>query len=443
MRALVRHLAIALIASLIAPQGASALDPSKLPPITLGTGSAGDGSGVSVPTPSDAAPPNTLANIFAGGTTVPKMNLGSLLFNGFPAISHIPTGNPIISNGSLVLQTFTSAVDTREIGVSLGMSSTTGSAHSGDGTLGNGDKIVLYTGQRAFQGSFNTWSMNPLAQIEPGNTSWRGSWVMEADVNNLAQDVGDAAGPAGLSDKHSWAIQTVSGGSQTSAKRNTAAFSVFSLTQRGVFNRGYLCQSVSARLSCYEDHSSAATSFQDWGNHVVSLDLSNATTSVGAMRLANGMPIVARSAANTSDVPLLYNTAGTTVLGAETNISLPKPTTVYAPFAVNVGTGAASTGQPTATFAATISNATNAPGYGGLFVKSQWGAAGTPVLEVGNDVVNGAYTSFLTVDGGGATTLRKGVFAPGLPTSGGAVKGTACVDTSGQFYVKTTTGACL
>ena len=39
--------------------------------------------------------------------------------------------------------------------------------------------------------------------------------------------------------------------------------------------------------------------------------------------------------------------------------------------------------------------------------------------------------------------INGGINAPSLPTSGGTVKGSLCIDTIGVIYVKTTTGACI
>lgn len=72
----------------------------------------------------------------------------------------------------------------------------------------------------------------------------------------------------------------------------------------------------------------------------------------------------------------------------------------------------------------------------------------TPVLDQGtNDIVTidqgGVKQIYSALQANNLFTAKAGVVAPGLPTSGGTVKGTLCVDTSGVVYVKTTVGACL
>ena len=68
---------------------------------------------------------------------------------------------------------------------------------------------------------------------------------------------------------------------------------------------------------------------------------------------------------------------------------------------VKNGTNVDSTGQPTSLFASRIYNATNASQQGGLFIKNNWRATNATLLEVGNDLLNGSYKSYLSIDGVG------------------------------------------
>jgi hypothetical protein len=78
---------------------------------------------------------------------------------------------------------------------------------------------------------------------------------------------------------------------------------------------------------------------------------------------------------------------------------------------VKLGTNADSTGQPAGTWAGIIYNATNTTGYNGLFVKNNWQASSSTVLEIGSDLVGGAYKSYLSVSGNGF--VGHGTASPG------------------------------
>jgi hypothetical protein len=66
-----------------------------------------------------------------------------------------------------------------------------------------------------------------------------------------------------------------------------------------------------------------------------------------------------------------------------------------------LGTNPNSTGQPSGNWAGIIYNANNLTGYNGVLVKNNWNSSSSTVLEVGQDFVGLAYTSFLKVDGVG------------------------------------------
>jgi len=70
-----------------------------------------------------------------------------------------------------------------------------------------------------------------------------------------------------------------------------------------------------------------------------------------------------------------------------------------------IGTNADSTGQPGGVFASEVYNATNVSGQSGLFVKINWGTSTSKVLEVGNDIVSGAYVSYFSISGAGDIRL--------------------------------------
>lgn len=81
------------------------------------------------------------------------------------------------------------------------------------------------------------------------------------------------------------------------------------------------------------------------------------------------------------------------------------------------GSNVDSTGQPSGTFAMTIYNATNALGENGLFIKNNWVATTSTLLELGNDFVTGAYVPFWKILGDGSML---GHTSAGAAATGGA-----------------------
>lgn len=95
------------------------------------------------------------------------------------------------------------------------------------------------------------------------------------------------------------------------------------------------------------------------------------------------------------------------------------------------------------------------PSAGNVVAGLGFLVGGATAVSVGSSTVSVLHgtaststsTGAFTVVGGvgiaGALYLGAGVNAASLPTTGGTIKGTLCVDTTGVIYVKTTAGACL
>lgn len=79
-------------------------------------------------------------------------------------------------------------------------------------------------------------------------------------------------------------------------------------------------------------------------------------------------------------------------------------------------------------------------GANGLRVTAA-GAGFGPSLEPAGGDTNIALN--LKGKGAGAVQVLGGLAAPSLPTTGGTVRGTLCIDSAGTVYVKTSSGACL
>ncbi|WP_449411381.1 hypothetical protein [Methylobacterium komagatae] len=130
MRILVRLLAFA---ALIAPQVALALDPGKVPPIVLGTGSSGDVSAMSV-TPLASAPSGTLARSLSdqASSLAAKAPLASPVFTGSPSMPTLTlTGTGSTgdvsemsrkASGGSTLRSLSDAAADRPVGLDFGVS---------------------------------------------------------------------------------------------------------------------------------------------------------------------------------------------------------------------------------------------------------------------------------------------------------------------------------
>lgn len=88
----------------------------------------------------------------------------------------------------------------------------------------------------------------------------------------------------------------------------------------------------------------------------------------------------------------------------------------------------------------------NPGGVNGINIASAGTGFGAVIQPDGPDTniplnLQGKGISPVQITGG--MTISGSLGVNGLPTSAGAVRGTVCIDTSGNLYIKTTTGACL
>ena len=105
-----------------------------------------------------------------------------------------PVGNRCGTGTVLSVQGNTTHDDQREFLVNFGLVSNRGAKSR---PTPYHDKVVLYTGIRAEQGTGDVWSINPLLTQAPGSGDYNAQGI-ELDFNNFNAHRGDEDGPAGL-----------------------------------------------------------------------------------------------------------------------------------------------------------------------------------------------------------------------------------------------------
>lgn len=131
-------------------------------------------------TPADA---EALLTSGAGGSSdsFDHLNIPS----GDQTLNVTPVGNAPATFSTLNVQGNAIAPNTREFLVDLGFTSALGNG----GTAGN-DKVTLYAGMVAKAGSADAWAFNPLITAEAGVAGKANIQCIEADINNLGDNVG-------------------------------------------------------------------------------------------------------------------------------------------------------------------------------------------------------------------------------------------------------------
>lgn len=218
------------------------------------------------------------------------------------------------------------------------------------------------------------------------------------------------------------------------------------------------CTSANATLNA--DGTSTTVNAATGGT--VNLAVNNSTLmQVGAsgvlsstlIRLPNNTALKARNAANSGDNSLVYSdTSNNTVIGGTgSNIS--------ASSLHPVGAGAQTLGTSTnywsnvyaTTYYVGSGSVKFAENNASYTILNDMGGLQSILLGTAANIyrqtthyfqAQTGSSTFLTLDSTGAT-FGNGLKAASLPTTGGTIKGTLCVDTTGVIYVKTTAGACL
>lgn len=230
------------------------------------------------------------------------------------------TGNYEATSRSIKAVRDTSLNDVREVTAEFSIVADKGNGHGG--SFAAGDKIAVYMGAIAKNGSLNVFTQNNLLEIQSDSTS-QGNWIVEFDLNNYKQHMGDNDV---LSLPLAWGVDITGAGNF----RSTAAIHIGSLNSgvlpTGIWNRGILFDNPSCRIADVESRSISTFFLRDMGSHQYGLDLVLGTYSNAAIRLKNAAPIAIRSSDNSHDVSVLYMDAGGfTHLNGDVGLALDKP----------------------------------------------------------------------------------------------------------------------
>lgn len=367
----------------------------------------------------------------------------------------------------------------------------------------HGQKVGLYMPVNVHPGAGNTWVMNPAMAILDG-VGPQSMYVSEQDMTNFngpyqpAGSLGNAAqifrthlgfpvtsselwsghtpppttlsvtmtagspnitfsGNLHAADKLVAAglpantfVQTVNGGdakvNQTSGSAVLSQPATASGTNvaatRSTYNmfNGHTYQGLDLiRDNTFLDSTGSFTSLNIAGQHQVGVN-----TTLGAMPYAMLSAAGQKTCFNALTVCLTYDSFAQSLTLSDASLSVLghhiTGNRIYAPGNGNLELGNEGRG-PTLTLldngtspANTLTMQAASSGFGP--VMRAGGSDSSVPLNLSGKNAPVQSLSGLVVSGGG-------ISAPALPTTGGTVKGTLCVDTSGNIYVKTTAGSCI
>lgn len=342
-----------------------------------------------------------------------------------------------------------------------------------DATSPVGDKVTIYGAFEGRAGGAGGWAMNLLTKSEKGSGAAHG---LEIDINNFDCDAGGPVSatkcPAGQNTTHIGLL--ITGLSRNAEGVGGAARAAILITtpQENLWHHGLSFEGPSIIDSELFTNSNSDRVFDIRGTHLFGMDVGGGTFTASAISLlyggANhhiawrgGAGLVFNIGTDSNQGALIFSstTGGNTLFKTDGSWVMPKSLTVTQAFTVSglveakggvnvrggtlniIGTnnnigflGSATGSSPTITAFGTDANLSlnlQSAGSGLVNVNGNGlGINGTSVIDGGRSA------SFANVTSAG------GVKAANLPTTGTA-KGTVCVNAAGDFYVKTTSGACL
>lgn len=340
-----------------------------------------------------------------------------------------------------------------------------------DATSPVGDKVALYAAFRGMAGGAGGWAANFLTEQKKGSN---GSHGVEIDINNFDCDVGGPVSASKCEHEKSSIGLLITGLSRDAQGVGGAARAAIVITtpQENLWHHGLSFEGPAIIDSELFTNSSSDRVFDIRGTHLFGMDVGGGTFTASAISLlyggANhhiawrgGAGLVFNIGTDSNQGALIFSSTsgGNTLFKTDGSWTMPKSLTVTQGFTakglveaqggVNVrgGTlniigannnigflGSATGSSPTITaFGADANLSLNLQSAGSGLVNvngNGLGINGTSVVDGGRSA------SFANVTSAG------GVKAANLPTTGTA-KGTVCVNAAGDFYVKTTSGACL
>jgi hypothetical protein len=211
-----------------------------------------------------------------------------------------PLGNALPTFCYLAAQGNNVSATTREFAFVAGVRS-----QFGNGTTGqaNTDKVALFGGAQAANGSYNIFGINTSTIVEVGNTTNNGAWGYECDLNNKARHFGNTGGLGGIQAvPASYGVQ-ITGNSDFN---NTMGLCITQAAGAGKWNRGITMQGNCIAQSDIESYTQSARWAVLFGTYQYGLDTSGGGFTGAPIRLGNQSALVAMNAAGSATVSIAY-----------------------------------------------------------------------------------------------------------------------------------------
>eukprot|EP00039_Didymoeca_costata_P021103 m.343430 g.343430 ORF g.343430 m.343430 type:complete len:373 (+) comp22812_c0_seq1:39-1157(+) len=170
-------------------------------------------------------------------------------------LSTSPIGNGFATNTSFSIHGVTGQQNNREFVVNLGLTSNMGTTAK---STPYRDKVCLYTGVVAENGTGDVWSINPLLTQAPNSGSYDAQGI-ELDFNNNNANRGETDAGGGLAPPVSYGLSVTGAG----GFRSTSAILVSGPGVHRIWNRG-----ITFANDCVTQ-----STFQDLGNPSKSIDI--------------------------------------------------------------------------------------------------------------------------------------------------------------------------
>lgn len=262
-------------------------------------------------------------NLTAADGAPPESPFPSIDVLGAQNIRHLPVANPVETLSSLVVAGETISETEREFLVSFGLLSDMGAGASSP----ERDKVTLYAGLTAEDGTGDTWSFNTVLTMGAGATDYN-SLGYELDFNNLNGDRGSTPGAAGLAAPTAYglAITGVAAYPSTSALLITG-------TSGSVWNRG-ITFTDGIIQSSIQDFSLAERALDLQGAYDYAIDLGSSTSTQAAIQMGNAHYLRGKTTGGTERPLIGMNSSNQTFVG-DLNQTTVLAGTVVVPYADN------------------------------------------------------------------------------------------------------------
>jgi hypothetical protein len=215
--------------------------------------------------------------------------VGSFEITGLQDLLVVPDTNPVDTYSSLVVTGETEHPGEREFLALFDLTSNTGSAASSP----ERDKVALYAGTLALDGTGDVWALNTVLSMFPGGTSYN-ALGYELDFNNLNGHRGDTPGAAGLAAPVAYGL-AISG---FATHRSTSALLVTGGSP-SMWNRGITITSGIVQSSI-QDVGTAERAIDLQGSYDYAIDVSASVNADAAIQMGNAHRIRGRTTTATN-----------------------------------------------------------------------------------------------------------------------------------------------